>query len=76
MRIVNYPSVGEPADRVRDKLDELLMFAEAAISVTNVRRWAQQQALSKALARSGGNPDGSGFVSLIPESLRESGAPR
>lgn len=39
---------GRPTKVAQGNLNELLMLTEAAVSVTNVQRWAQEQVLKKA----------------------------
>lgn len=54
MRVVKYRSgQGRATNTARRNLDELVMLTQAAITLTNVQRWAQRRTLQIASERSG-----------------------
>lgn len=73
MRYVRYrEGAGRPDSVARENLNELLMLAEAAISLTNVQRWAQERVAEEALSALAREGRGS----AIPEPLRRTAKSR
>ena len=67
MRVVNYRAGrGRATHTAKRNLDELVMLTQAAVTITNVERWAQERTLEIAAERGGT------YESVVPPDVRVS----
>lgn len=76
MRLIRYPGGPKrPTHTDQRNLGELVMLTEAAISVTNVRRWAQKRmeetAAARAVTKSKQHPKEPYYASVVPAAVSE-----